>query len=99
MIQWGIELSLHKLPVPPLATNPHLQVPPEKGCTLSTPSHTELIVELHVVDELGSHMHFVPSLQTGFSSVHPVCGSEVEVAQTAQVPSAWHLSFESEQVP
>ena len=99
MIQWGIELSLHKLPVPPLATNPHLQVPPEKGSSLLTPSHIELVVELHSLDELVSQMHSVPVLQTGFSSVQPVCGSEVEIAQTAQVPSAWHFLFESEQVP
>ena len=63
------------------------------------PSHIELVTELQVVDEIGSQVHSVPPLQTGFSSVQPVCGSEVEIAQTAQVPSAWHFLFESEQVP
>ena len=51
------------------------------------------------MDELGLHMHSIPPLQTGFSSLHPVCGREDEVAQKEQVPSAWHLSFEFAQVP
>ena len=63
------------------------------------PSHIELVTELQVVDEIGSQVHSVPALQTGFNSVQPVCGSEDEVAQKAQVPSAWHLSFEFAQVP
>ena len=80
----------HTTPAPKSATNPHLQVPP---------SHIELVAELHVVEELGLQMHSVPPLQTGFRSVQPVCGSEDDVAQKAQVPSAWHLSFEFAQVP
>ena len=63
------------------------------------PSHIELVTELQVVDEIGSQVHSVPALQTGFNSVQPVCGSEDEVAQNVQVPSAWHLSFEFAQVP
>ena len=63
------------------------------------PSHIELVTELQVVDELGLQVHSVPPLQTGFNSVQPVCGSEDEVAQKAQVPSAWHLSFKFAQLP
>ena len=89
----------HTTPAPKSATNPHLQVPPEYGEILLTLSHIELVAELHVVDELGLQMHSVPPLQTGFRSVQPVCGSEDDVAQKEQVPSAWHLSFEFAQVP
>ena len=59
----------------------------------------ELVAELHVVEELGLQMHSVPPLQTGFNSVQPVCGSEDDVAQKEQVPSAWHLSSIFAQVP
>ena len=79
----------HTTPAPKSATNPHLQVP--SGEILLAPSHIELVAELHVVEELGLQMHSVPPLQTGFRSVQPGCGSEDEVAQKAQVPSAWHL--------
>ena len=86
-------------PEPTSDSKPHLQVPPEYGDILLAPSHIELVTELHVLEELGLQVHSVPPLQMGFNSVQPVCGSEDEVAQKAQVPSAWHLSFEFSQVP
>ena len=52
-----------------------------------------------MVDKLGLQLHSVPPLQIGFSSVQPVCGSEDEIAQNAQVPSAWHLALKLAQVP
>ena len=79
-------LLVHTLCVPPLAINPHLQVPPAYGESLLAPEHRELVDGSHMTSgEPGLHTQVDPPLQIGFNSSQPVWGSSVLEAQTEQV--------------